>query len=62
MSVMIRDPATRAFVISDKEAITAHIEPANRTEPTHDAGYNTFVALFNESSTVKSTYTTCVVP
>jgi hypothetical protein len=61
MSVMSRDPATRAFVISDAEAITAHIEPALRKEPTHDAAYNTFVGLFNDSSTVKSTFVTCVV-
>ncbi|MGD0796143.1 MAG: hypothetical protein ABR910_00340 [Acidobacteriaceae bacterium] len=61
MSVMIRNPATRAFVISDKEAITTHIEPAIRTEPAHDAAYNTFVSMYNESSTVKSTFVTCVV-
>jgi hypothetical protein len=61
MSVMARDPATRGFVISNAEAITAHIEPALRKEPTHDAAYNTFVALFNDSSSVKSTFVTCVV-
>ena len=43
------------------EAITAHIEPANRPEPAHDAAYTTFVNLFNDSSTVKSTFVTCVV-
>jgi hypothetical protein len=61
MSVMVRDPSTRAFLISDAEAITAHIEPANRPEPAHDAAYTTFVNLFNDSSTVKSTFVTCVV-
>jgi hypothetical protein len=62
MSVMTRDPATRAFYISNQEAITAHIEPAIRKEPVHDAAYDAFVAMYNESSTVKSTYVTCVVP
>lgn len=61
MSVMVRDPKTRAFLISNGEAITAHIEPANRPEPPHDAAYTTFVNLFNDSSTVKSTFVTCVV-
>jgi hypothetical protein len=61
MSVMVRDAKTRAFLISDAEAITAHIEPANRPEPAHDAAYTTFVNLFNDSSTVKSTFVTCVV-
>jgi hypothetical protein len=62
MSVMVRDPGTRAFNISYNEAITTHTEPANRKEPAHDAAFDAFVALFNESSTVKSTYVTCVVP
>lgn len=61
MSIMVRDPATRAFLISDAEAITAHVEPANRPEPAHDAAYTAFVNLFNDSSTVKSTFVTCVV-
>jgi len=62
LSVMERDPATRAFTISPTQVITSHTEPANRTEPPHDAGYDAFVAILNESSTVKNTYVTCVVP
>ena len=53
---------TRAF--SETQAVTTHIEPAIRPGgkgPAHDAGYDSFVALFRESSTIKSEYVTCVV-
>jgi hypothetical protein len=55
-----RDPATREYKISETQAVTSHIEPALRKEPAHDAGYDAFVALFNESCTIKFEYRTCM--
>ena len=62
MRVLTQDSTTKAWSTSDTEAITTHIEPAARTNgPAHDAGYDAFVALFKESSTIKTEYVTCVV-
>ena len=55
-----RDPATREFKISQTQIVTSHIEPALRKEPAHDAAYDEFVAVFNESSTIKFEYRTCI--
>ncbi len=47
--------------LSETLAITNHIEPASRAkEPAHDAGFGAFVALFKDSSTIKTQYVTCV--
>jgi hypothetical protein len=55
-----RDPATREYKISETQIVTSHIEPALRKEPAHDAGFDAFVALFNESCTIKLEYRTCI--
>ena len=55
-----RDPASRVYRISGTQIVTSHIEPALRKEPTHDAAYDAFVALFNESCTIKFEYRTCI--
>ncbi|HEX9202018.1 MAG TPA: hypothetical protein VF865_20850 [Acidobacteriaceae bacterium] len=61
--VVERDPATKLFKISQTQAVTSHIEPASRAkDPAHDAGYDAFVALYNESATIKVEYRTCVTP
>ena len=45
---------------STTQAITNHISPAGSKQPAHDAGYDSFVALFTDSSTIKSSYVTCI--
>ena len=61
MRIMTQDSTTKAWSTSETEAITTHIEPARPNGPAHDAGYDAFVALFKESSTIKSEYVTCMV-
>jgi len=55
-----KDPATGVYKISETQVVTSHIEPASRKQPAHDAGYDEFVALFNESCTIKFEYRTCM--
>ena len=55
-----KDPATGLYKISETQVVTSHIEPAVRKQPVHDADYDEFVALFNESCTIKFEYRTCI--
>lgn len=50
------DPKTGAF--SETEALTFH-KQAGANSPAHDAGYDAFVALFQQSSTIKAQYIAC---
>ena len=64
MRVMEQAAGTKTWSFSETQAITTHLEPAIRPGgkgPAHDAGYDAFVALFRDSSTIKSEYVTCVV-
>jgi hypothetical protein len=62
MRIMERNPDTRVSTFSETQALTTHIEPASRTKgPDHDAGYDAFVAMFKDSSTIKTEYVTCIV-
>jgi hypothetical protein len=45
---------------SSTQALTNRIQSVDSKQPTHDAGYDAFVALFSESSTIKSAYWTCM--
>ena len=45
---------------STTQAITNHISPPSSKQPPHDAGYDAFVALFSDSSTIKSSFFTCM--
>ncbi|HEX4577807.1 MAG TPA: hypothetical protein VH117_10685 [Edaphobacter sp.] len=61
MRIIDRNPDTKATSYSETQAMTFHIEPADRTQgPPHDAGYDAFVALYKQSSTIKSEYVTCM--
>ena len=63
MRILVQDPATKAYSVSDSQAITTHIIPASSGKgPTHDAAWDAFVAMFSDSSSIKTTYTTCIVP
>jgi len=59
LHLMVQDPATKAWSISQTKALTNHIVPAGRKGPAHDAGYDAFVAMFKDSSTITSEYLTC---
>ena len=61
LRIIDRNPDTKAASYSETQAMTFHIEPADRTQgPPHDAGYDAFVALYKESSTIMSEYLTCM--
>jgi hypothetical protein len=45
---------------STTQAVTDHIQPADSKQPSHDTGFDAFVALFSASSTIKSSYVTCM--
>jgi hypothetical protein len=61
MRIIDRNPATKATSYSETQAMTFHIEPANRTQdPPHDAAYDAFVALYKETSIITSDYVTCM--
>ena len=55
------DTASKAYMISETQAVTSHLEPAVRSKVLpHDPDYDKFVALYQESSTIKTEYRTCV--
>jgi hypothetical protein len=61
--IMVQDPTTKAYTTSETEAITTHIIPTGgNPRPGHDAAWDAFVKLFSDSSTIKTSYLTCVVP
>jgi hypothetical protein len=61
MRLEVQNPDTKAYSFSETQALTNHIIPTGRGKgPAHDAGYDAFVALFKDSSTITSEYVTCV--
>jgi hypothetical protein len=66
MRILVQDPATKAYTASETQAITTHIMPtqlATRTGTRPDqAGWDAFVKMFSDSSTIKTQYMTCMVP
>jgi hypothetical protein len=62
LRILEQDPATKAWSTSQTQAITTHIiPPGSNTRPQHDAAWDAFVALFSDSSTIKTQYFTCMV-
>jgi predicted pyridoxine 5'-phosphate oxidase superfamily flavin-nucleotide-binding protein len=56
--------ADKSYKLSETQAITTHEQDASRGPnggPAHDAGFDAFVALFKDSSTIKTQYIACVV-
>jgi hypothetical protein len=51
---------TKTGSYSTTQAITTHISPPSSKQPPHDAAYDAFVALFSDSSTIKSSFVTCM--
>jgi len=58
MRVMEQDPATKAWKMSDTQAITTHIETSSKM-PAHDAEWDAFVAMFSASSKIEKAYVAC---
>jgi hypothetical protein len=51
---------TKTGTYSTTEAMTNHIQPPSSKQPAHDAGFDAFVALFADSSSIKSSFLTCM--
>ncbi len=56
--VLEQNPSTKSYQISETSVITTHIE--TQKQPTQDDAYKAFVALFSSSSTIKTSYLTCL--
>jgi hypothetical protein len=64
LRILEQDPTTKAWSASETQAITTHIMSTQRpTGPRPDqAGWDAFVKMFADSSTIKTQYMTCMVP
>ncbi|MCU1226766.1 MAG: hypothetical protein JWQ42_4859 [Edaphobacter sp.] len=62
LRIIDRNPDTKIESISETQVVTSHIEPATRAQslPTKDDAYNAFVKMYQESSTIKSEFHTCM--
>jgi hypothetical protein len=59
--ILVRDPDTKAYTYSDKQAMTYHFySPASSSSPAHDAAWDAFVKLFADSSVIKESTLSCV--
>jgi hypothetical protein len=61
MRVMEQNPDTKAWTLSATQAITTHVMPDRSKSLAHDAAWDAFVAMFTESSTIKTQYLACIV-
>jgi hypothetical protein len=64
LRILEQDPTTKAWTTSETQAITTHIMSTDRPSgPRPDqAGWDAFVKMFSDSSTIKTQYMTCMVP
>ena len=60
MRVLVQDPTTKAWSMSETEAITTHTTPNGPTRSPHDAAWDAFVAMYADSSTIKYAYVACM--
>jgi len=58
--VIVRDPQTHALSYSDKEFVTCHYGKPGGPQVVHDAAWDAFVKMYNETSTIKETFFQCV--
>jgi hypothetical protein len=59
--ILERDPQTHAESYSDKQVLTFHyIKPDNTAPLKHDAEWDAYIKMYNETSTIKETYVVCV--
>jgi hypothetical protein len=57
--IVAHDLDNDAYAYSDKEVISYHINPPT-ANLARDAGFDAFVKLFQETSIIKESYTTCM--
>lgn len=57
--ISVQDSTTKAWVFSDKKFITYHINPPT-SRVVHDAAWDSFVKLYNETSKIVESYNTCM--
>jgi hypothetical protein len=63
MRILNQDPTSKGYTLSDTQAITTHLVPfGGNARPPQDAGWDAFVKMFSDSSTIKTQYLTCMVP
>jgi hypothetical protein len=62
LRVIERNPDTKVQSISETQVVTSHIEPVTRAQslPAHDDAYSAFVKMYQESSSIKSEFHTCM--
>ena len=62
LRILDQDPTTKVYTTSQTQAITTHTIPpgGGAAAAPHDAAWDAFVALFSDSSTIKTQYMTCV--
>ncbi|HEX4198733.1 MAG TPA: hypothetical protein VHZ26_14950 [Caulobacteraceae bacterium] len=59
LKILRRDPQTGAMSYAADEAMTATVHRPGVKSPPHDAAWNSFVAEFQASSTIKSETAVC---
>lgn len=55
-----RDPQTKAFSYSGKLVMTYHYSKGDVPRSAHDAAWDAYVKMYNETSSVKETHMNCV--
>jgi hypothetical protein len=58
--VMARDPQSGSFAYSDKQVLTFHYSKPGGQPPVRDAGWDAYVKLYNDTSTIKEATLSCV--
>jgi hypothetical protein len=58
--VLERNPQTHAESYSDKQVLTLHYAKPDSARPVHDAAWDAYVKMYNETSIIKSTTVACV--
>ena len=58
--ILDRDPKSGAFSYSDKQVLTYHYSKSAVPPAAHDAAWDAYVKMYRDTSTIKSTYVTCV--
>ncbi|MDR3777186.1 MAG: hypothetical protein P4K97_09845 [Terracidiphilus sp.] len=55
-----RDPQTKTFAYSDKLVMTYHYSKGPGPNGAHDAAWDAYVKMYNETSTIKESHLNCV--
>jgi len=58
--VVTNDPKTGKMALSATEVMTYHLEKPNGPPTVHDAAWDAYVKLYNDTSTIKETTLSCI--